>query len=425
MVDKELFQKYEVALLACTDLGRMQVEALVKSLDGLTPQQQAAKLMLEYPRLLQSYGQAAAQATVQWYQEARDAHFEDDEGAERYEAQAAAPIRDSWAYEDLQKAAKTGMAHLPGMAVNRIMQRADRTMAYNVARDPAHPCWAIVPNFGACGFCVMIGSNGFYMKRQPVKVQRHSHCRCTVVVDWDTDNPKLDGYNPDALYRAYQEAEESTRAYVDYRWSRMSDEEKEQYRRKGRSAKDVFKTKVISKEIKRRDPSWVQDGKPVRVDYSEKPRTAYGVLKEDAMDYRKESFVTRGNEWKDLFVHDALSRSGFFTCLHETINNGGHTNIDADVQSRRCEFKSPEATPNPDSKDELRFVQKNVQAARHQFMDDGTAGSGMRMVMNNYYTGFNDEDEMRVFEKFCSELDYQGFSEGLFIKKDGTVLRAK
>lgn len=28
-------------------------------------------------------------------------------------------------------------------------------------------------------------------------------------------------------------------------------------------------------------------------------------------------------------------------------------------------------------------------------------------------------------ERFCRELEYQGFAEGLFIKKDGTVLRAK
>ena len=163
----------------------------------------------------------------------------------------------------------------------------------------------------------------------------------------------------------------------------MTQEERERYKRKGRSAKDVFRTKVVSKEIKRCDPAWVQDGKPVRVDYSEKPRSAYGVLKEDAANYRKESFASRGNEWKDLFIHDSLSRSGFFTYAHETIARGGHTNIDADVQARRCEFKSPEAKPNPESKDELRFVQKNVQSARHQFVDDATLKGGMRMVMSN------------------------------------------
>lgn len=425
MVDEKLFGKYEASLLACTDLTKLEVDALLKSLDGLTPQQRAAKLLLEYPGIVQKYGIVASELTRQWYQQARDQHFEDDEDAEAYEATSAQPIQRSWAEEDVQKASTKGLGNLTGIAVNRVMGRADQTMAQNVRSDPSHPCWAIVPNFGACGFCVMVGSNGFYMKRQPVRVQRHDHCRCTVVADWDTDNPRLDGYDPEALYRAYHEAEESTRPYAEYTWSRMSPEERKRYERKGYSAFDRFKTQLVSKEIKSRDPTWVQDGKPVRIDYTEKARSAYGVLKKGATDYRRESFSSAGNEWKDLFIHDTLSRSGFFTHTHETIENHGYTNIDADVQSRRCEFKSPESKPNPNSKDELRFVQKNVQAARHQFMDDGTVKDGMRMVMSNYYTGFSGDDEMRVFEKYCKELEYQGFAEGLFIKKDGTVLRAK
>lgn len=425
MVDRELFQRYEVALLACTDLGRMQVEALVRSVKGLPPQQQAARLMAEYPKILANYGQAAAQATMQWYQDARDAHFADDEEAEDYEAKAAMQVQQSWAYEDVQKAATSGLSCLPGMAVNRIMHRADQTMAHNVQNDPAHPCWAVVPSYGACGFCVMVGSNGFYMKRQPVKVQRHDHCRCTVVADWDTMNPRLDGYDPDRLYEAYREAEESTGPYAEYVWSKMSPEERKRYERKGYSAFDRFKTQLISKEIKRRDPSWVQDGKPIPANYSEKARDAYGARASGATDYQRTSFTKRGNEWKDLFIHDSLGSAGFFVYAHETIGNGGYTNIDADVQTRRCEFKSPEAVPNPGSKDELKFVQRNVQAARHQFDDEGFKPADRRIVLSNYHTGFFGEDEMRVFERFCDELEGQGFAEGLFIKKDGTVLRAK
>lgn len=424
MVDKTLFQRYEVALLACTDLGRMQVEALVRSVKGLPPQQQAARLMAEYPKIIANYGQAAAQATMQWYQDARDAHFADDEEAEDYEAEAAMQVQQSWAYEDVQKAATSGLSRLPGMAVNRIMHRADQTMAHNVQNDPAHPCWAVVPSYGACGFCVMVGSNGFYMKRQPVKVQRHDHCRCTVVADWDTKSPKLEGYDPDALYRAYHEAEESTRAYVDYRWSRMTDEEKARYRRKGRSAKDVFKTQVISKEIKRRDPMWVQTGKGARANYSEKPRDSYGVRKSGASDYGKGSFVWRGNEWKDLFAHDALESAGFFVRSRLTIQQGGDENIDVDLNERLCEIKSPEAKRRPDANDELKFVQRNVQSARHQFEKSRNDGS-MRMVLNNYYTEFFDEDEDRVYERFVREVEGQGFTDAWFIKKDGTVLVAK
>ena len=88
--------------------------------------------MTEYPKILANYGQAAAQATMQWYQDARNAYFADDEEAEDYEARAAMPIQQSWAYEDIQKVATNGLAHLPGIAVNRIVHRADQTMAHNV-----------------------------------------------------------------------------------------------------------------------------------------------------------------------------------------------------------------------------------------------------------------------------------------------------
>ncbi|MDO4807580.1 MAG: hypothetical protein Q4A07_10060 [Coriobacteriales bacterium] len=69
-------------------------------------------------------------------------------------------------------------------------------------------------------------------------------------------------------------------------------------------------------------------------------------------------------------------------------------------------------------------LQRNVQSARHQF-EKSRNGDSMRMVLNNYYTEFFDEDEDRVYERFAREVEGQGFTDAWFIKKDGTVLVAK
>lgn len=47
------------------------------------------------------------------------------------------------------------------------------------------------------------------------------------------------------------------------------------------------------------------------VDYSENPRENYGIRQVENSDYSKESFKKRGNEWRDLFVHDTLGKNGF------------------------------------------------------------------------------------------------------------------
>lgn len=429
MIDEKLFGRYEASLLACTDLTKLEVEALLKGLDGLTPQQKAARLLRDYPGIVQKYGLVASELARQWYQQARDQHFEDDEDSVEYEANAAQPIQRDWTEEDVQKASAKGLGNLTGIAVRRVMQRADQTMAQNVRSDPAHPCWAIVPSYGACGFCVMVGSNGFYMKREPVNVKRHDHCRCTVVADWDTANPQLKGYDPGALYDAYHEAEESTRAYAEYAWSKMGPEERKRYEKKGYSAFDRFKTQLVSKEIKRRDPTWVQTGKPIPANYSEKARSTYGTFRDaslpDSKKYALSNITGNDPERKDLFIHDVLSRKGFFVLAHETKTNGGYTNIDSDTNGHRFEFKSPEAGPNPNSKDELKFVQRNVHQAKKQFDDEGLGESDRRVVMSNYYTKFPEEREMEIFKRFCDELVGQRFAEGMFVTRDGRVLRAK
>lgn len=248
MVDPELFARYQRALGTNADLVKRAVEDLLERLDGLTPMEQAEMLMANYPKLVKAYGKVSADVARQYYQESRDAHFEGDDGADGYTAQAALEIRESWAYEDVLSAAQNGVGTLPKIAVRRAMQRADQTIDSNVRRDPAKGRWAIVPHVGACGWCVMVASNGWAYSERSVNAQRHDGCKCSVAVDFDRDRPELAGYDVEALRRQYRQGIEDA-GDIQARWDSLSPEEQASYRRKGRSAYDVFRTKEIARAM--------------------------------------------------------------------------------------------------------------------------------------------------------------------------------
>lgn len=255
LVDRELFERYQTALSTNADLCKSEVEALLARLAGLTPLDQAEYLMANYPKLVRAYGKVAADVARQFYQESRDAWYEQtDEEVSDFQAQCAPEIAEAWAHEDIRDAFEDGLGYLPKVAVRRTMQRADQTIALNVRRDSASGRWAIVPHPGACGWCVMVASNGWAYSERSVNAQRHDGCKCSVVVDFDRDDPSLAGYDVDALRRQYAlgvddaGGEEGIRAM----WDALSPEEQARYRRKGRSAYDTFKTRQVSKAMDER-----------------------------------------------------------------------------------------------------------------------------------------------------------------------------
>ena len=65
-----------------------------------------------------------------------------------------------------------------------------------------------MPHAGACPYCMMLGSRGLeYNSKKTVMASRHDGCGCTPVVDLDRKNPKLKGYDPDALYDQWKHPE--------------------------------------------------------------------------------------------------------------------------------------------------------------------------------------------------------------------------
>jgi hypothetical protein len=69
--------------------------------------------------------------------------------------------------------------------------------------------WARVPAPGSdCKFCLMLASRGFvYGSRKKAESsgrgRYHDNCHCAAVASWQK-NPRLEGYDPDALYKRWQ-----------------------------------------------------------------------------------------------------------------------------------------------------------------------------------------------------------------------------
>lgn len=257
MADAELFARYRDALDTNAALAKHEVERLIAATADMSAQEAYAYVTRNYPRIVRMYGRVAADVARQYYQEQRDEYSFDDE----YTATSRGGGDESWYAEDVANAygrssdgddhALTTPDQLAGKAIQRVYERADYTLDQNMWDDPRDAQWAIVPHPGACGFCIMVGSNGFnYHSKASALAQRHTNCKCNVVCDF-SDSPHLDGYDPMGLYDIYDTAYRNVRKDVDDSWASMSRKERSKYERKRRSAKDVYRMKRITAEIDR------------------------------------------------------------------------------------------------------------------------------------------------------------------------------
>ncbi len=162
-------------------------------------------------------------------------------------------------------------------------------------------------------------------------------------------------------------------------------------------------------------------GKPPKVGYSENPKENYGIRKVENNDYSKENFKKRGNEWRDLFVHDMLARNGYKVEAHKPLGEEESSNIDISFHGKQCEIKTLIATYNEHSRDPFKFVQRNVETANKHFTRDCTTEK--RIVFSTYYTDFPEDMEPDILNRFSKEVKNRKFQEAIFISKDGTIKR--
>lgn len=99
-------------------------------------------------------------------------------------------------------------------AMSRMVQMpARKTVQLAAEMDRASGArWARVPAGGkTCAFCYVLASRGFEHKSENAALytksgdEYHNNCRCTAVPGWG-DNPEVEGFDPEAMYRVYQQS---------------------------------------------------------------------------------------------------------------------------------------------------------------------------------------------------------------------------
>lgn len=253
MVDRGLYDAYRQALSNLSDATERRIAELMAQIESLESDGDYVRATLLYNKVVNDYGGVAADAAREFYQRQRDMSGLDTE----YTATQGTDIPTAFTTEDVAEARHGGMSPeqafewLSTKGSRRVLDHADYVIGCNAKLDPAHPMWAIVPGPLACGFCLMVASNGWYMHSKPVDAKRHPHCKCTVVADFDTDEPSLEGYDPDALQKLYSDAASNVESDARAEWDRMRPEEKARYKRHGTVSEDRYVTTRVAAEIDR------------------------------------------------------------------------------------------------------------------------------------------------------------------------------
>ena len=273
MIDAALYAGYSSALDANADLLESAVAFLADELGGLSGDALEKALAARYAALAKTYGGLAAAVAVDFYSRLREMSGAAESCGDYTAAQAGAAA-DAVLFADVGRALRgasgAGMQKLlqalGAQAVRRSMEQVDDTLFLNMGRDPAHPLWALVPRPGACGWCVMIGSQGFvYHSDKTLARSRHPSCRCAPVVDFDTENPSLEGYDVGALRNSYASCRDAVEYDVRRAWDAMTDEQRAAWGGMERGAYDHYKRNRIVAEMNARDREWLRTGKACSV----------------------------------------------------------------------------------------------------------------------------------------------------------------
>ncbi|WP_406083101.1 hypothetical protein OHA01_26330 [Micromonospora zamorensis] len=164
--------------------------------------------------LVAVYGDAAALAAVDWYDELRDqadvrGTFRARMAEPAPREQAAAVAR--WAVGPLfgaQPDPAKSLEHLSGGVQRLVLQPGRQTIATNVDQDPADARWARVPSGPTtCAFCRLLASRGAVYHSEEsaggLATSFHSLCDCVPTPVWPGEQ---EPYDVDALVDEYSNA---------------------------------------------------------------------------------------------------------------------------------------------------------------------------------------------------------------------------
>ncbi|WP_334152978.1 VG15 protein [Microbacterium sp.] len=217
MVDRDDINRLTSETRAVLDEARRDLMSLAGQFDLANPAQVRDALLELVPMLVNEYGELAAVAAAEWYEDVRPVggfttQLADvaDEEAVRGSVQAlAGGLWDDVPSDAIEQISASMQRHI------KYSSRA--TIARNVAADPMRPRYGRVPK-GAktCAWCEMLASRGFvYVTEETAGIiedHYHDECDCEIVCSWDADQAHIAGYDPDAMYDRYLTARQQLEA---------------------------------------------------------------------------------------------------------------------------------------------------------------------------------------------------------------------
>jgi len=195
-------------------LAQQELAGWFGTIDLSTPERVRDGLLEVVPVLVDEFGDVAATAAAEWYEQVRRAQV----GGEFYAQPGDLPDVDAvrgsvrWAAGELWGDDPLHTLDLLNGALQRHITYSSReTVARNAFIDPARPRAARVPSGAVtCAFCLMLASRGFVYHTKQAAGRAgndyHDDCDCQIVMSFDRQNAHIEGYDPDRLYDMYQAA---------------------------------------------------------------------------------------------------------------------------------------------------------------------------------------------------------------------------
>lgn len=217
MVDRAALDRYSAASTAAAQMAIRDLGQFLRRAGGASPDRLRDALLEVVPALVAQYGNLAAAAALEWYQEERDKV----QGLPPYQpvlvplppsGQVEQSVRfaASHLYSDAPYLALTTLAG----SVQRLVKNAGRHVVLrNAERDPAGVRYARVPRGPrTCAFCTLLASRGWvYAARDGAQPEArfHDHCDCELVPSFRRGEAYMSGYDPDRMYDEYSRAREA------------------------------------------------------------------------------------------------------------------------------------------------------------------------------------------------------------------------
>lgn len=190
------------------------MKALLEVISPSTPGELRDALLELAPALVREYGDVAAAASAEWFEEVRPMGGFSAVAAAGTDPEAVAGSVKALFKEDPAQVVEA----LSGAIQRHILYSSRATIARNVELDPAKPRFARVPSGReTCAWCDMLASRGWvYHSRETAGdrgfKQFHDDDECMIVPQWDQDTAHIEGYDPDAMYDRYMAARASLEA---------------------------------------------------------------------------------------------------------------------------------------------------------------------------------------------------------------------